>query len=56
MNGQIFRSKIKWTEDGEQNSKYFLLLEKKNFSNKLISTLEIDGNIVKDPTKISEAQ
>ncbi len=36
--------------------KYFLSLEKKNYPNKLISTLEIDGNIVKDPTKIPEAQ
>ncbi len=56
MNGQIFRSKIKWTEEGETNSKYILSLEKRNYTNKLISTLEINGNIIKDPTKISEAQ
>ncbi len=37
------------------NSKYLLSLEKNYYSNKLISTLEIDGNIVKNPTKISEA-
>ncbi len=51
LNGQIFRSKIRWTEDEEKHSKYFLSLKKKNYSNKLISTLDIDGNIVKDPLK-----
>ncbi len=28
INGQILRSKVKWIEEGEQNSRYFLSLEK----------------------------
>ncbi len=28
INGHIFRSNIKWCEDGEKNSRYFLSLEK----------------------------
>ncbi len=29
---RIFRSKIKWTEEGEKNSKFFLSLKKKNYT------------------------
>ncbi len=38
MNGKIFRSKLKWTEEEEKNSKYFLSLEKRNYTNKYIYT------------------
>ncbi len=31
LNSIIFKSKIKWTEDGEINAKYFLALEKHNY-------------------------
>ncbi len=43
---RIFRSKIKWTE-GEKNSKFFLSLEKKKYTNKLISQLNVDGKTKK---------
>ena len=56
LKSQIMRSKIKWTEDGEKNSKFFLSLEKRNYLNKVISNLEIDGKIIHDPKEISEAQ
>ncbi len=56
INGLIFRSNVKWTEDGETISKYFLALEKRNYANKLISTLEIDGKITKNNNEISKAQ
>ncbi len=41
---------------GRKKLKIFLSLERRNYTNKLISTLEINGNIIKDPIKISEAQ
>jgi len=56
MNSIIFRSKAKWVEDGEKNTKYFLNLEKKNYLNKLITTLDIDGNLTSDAKTISNEQ
>jgi hypothetical protein len=41
----MFRSKAKWVEEGEKNSKYFLNLEKNNYLNKMITTLNINGEI-----------
>ena len=38
-NGIILRSKAKWIEDGEKNTKYFLNLEKINYNNTSIKTL-----------------
>ena len=32
-NTVILRSKVKWVEDGEKNTKYFLDLEKRNYNN-----------------------
>ena len=52
----ILRSKIKWIEEGEKNTKFFLSLEKRNYSNKLISTLDIDGKTIHTTKEISEAQ
>ncbi len=53
INGQILRSKVKWIEEGEKKSKYLLSLEKCNHTNKLITTLEIDG---KRAARISQEQ
>ena len=53
-NSIIFRSKLKWTEDGEKCSKFFLNLEKKNYTNKHISNLEINGINTSDPAEISQ--
>ncbi len=52
----IFRSKIKWTEVGENNSKFFLSLEKTNYSNMLISQLNVNGKVIKDQKNIANAQ
>ena len=38
-NGIILRSKAKWVEEGEKNTKYFLNLEKRNYNNTCIKTL-----------------
>ena len=37
--GVVTRSKAKWVEEGEKNTKYFLNLEKRNFNNKYIRKL-----------------
>jgi hypothetical protein len=54
-NSILFRTKIKWTEDGEKNSKTFSL-EKNNYINKLITTLNVDGKLIKNSSEISVAQ
>ena len=49
----IFRSKCNWSQHSEKPTKYFLNLEKKNYSNKLISHLkQADGTITNDSLKI----
>ena len=37
--GIILRSKAKWVEEGEKNTKYFLNLEKRNYNNTCIKTV-----------------
>ena len=39
--GVIFRSKARWTEDGEKPTKYFFNLEKTRYEKKIISQLKI---------------
>ena len=51
--GAILRSKVRWAEAGEKNTKYFLNLEKKNAVDKHISQLQTsDGCILTDPKQI----
>ena len=54
INGMIMRSKVKWAEDGEKSSAFFLGLEKNNYINKHITQLNIDGNIITEPSLILE--
>ncbi len=54
--GQVLRSKQILTEDDEKNSKFILNLEKINYCNKLITSLEVDGKIIKDQLNIAKAQ
>ena len=52
-NGAILRSKVRWAEAGEKNTKYFLNLEKKNATDKHICQLETaQGKILTDPKEI----
>ncbi len=51
LHGHILRTKCTWTEDGEKKLTFFLNLEKKNYCNKLITSLEVDGKIIIDKKK-----
>ena len=42
--GAIFRSKLRWTEQGEKPTKYFFNLEAKNFTLKTIVELKVSEN------------
>ena len=56
-NGIILRSKAKWVEEGEKNTKYFLNLEKRNYNNTCIKTLISKENTeITDMTKILDEE
>ena len=44
LEGLIVRSRAKWCEEGERSSSYFLSLEKRMFSDKLIASLKDDND------------
>ena len=46
IKGQIIRSKVRWHEEGERNSKYFLGLEKNNSNKKTIRKLELSNGTI----------
>ena len=51
----MFRSKIRWIENGEKPTKYFFNLEKRNYEKKIITQLKtIDGEIITDLSMINE--
>ena len=53
----MLRSKAKWSELGEKSSAYFLGLEKRNYKNKCITTLQLDdGTTTTVPNNILEAE
>ena len=57
VKGQIVRSRIKWHEEGEQSSKFFLGLEKSNAIKKKMRKLKFkDGTITTNPDTISNTQ
>ena len=39
--GAIFRSKVRWIQEGEKPTKYFFNMERKNFNKKIISELTV---------------
>ena len=51
IKGTILRSKARWYENGEKNSKYFLNLEKRNFLRKKISKLKLSSGEETDDAK-----
>ena len=53
----MFRTKTKWYEDGEKNSKYFYALEQTKYEAKTCSTMfKEDGTLTVDSTEILEIQ
>lgn len=49
LKGQCIRSKVKWIEEGEKPSRYFVSLESRNYISKLIPKIEKeDGTICTD--------
>ena len=55
--GTILRSRARWHEQGERNNKYFLNLEKRNHSRKLVSKLKLqNGSVITNQFDILEEQ
>ncbi len=50
--GAYIISRVKWLEEGERNSSYFFVLEKRNGNRKPLSALNIDGAVCKDLVQI----
>ena len=51
----IFRSKVKWLEQGEKPTKYFFNLEKTNYEKKLIGEVNLEnGDRVSEPKQIEK--
>ena len=46
INGIITRTKAKWQDEGERNTRFFCNLEKKHFTEKIISKLVVENNQV----------
>ena len=56
VEGIIIRSRARWHEHGEKNSKHFLNLEKRNNIKKHIRKLYISSSISTNPFEIMDAQ
>ena len=55
--GILFRSKVKWFEEGEKNTKYFFSLEKARYNAKTCyKALDDEGGEVSDPQLILDIQ
>ena len=53
--GAIIRSRVKWYNEGEKNSKYFLQMERRHYKRKNISSLKrTDGSILNSDKEILE--
>ena len=52
----ILHSKVQYYEEGEKATKYFCNMEKRNYINKVIHKLNIDGKIITDPSEILTEQ
>ena len=51
----MFRSKMKWFEQGEKPTKYFFNLEKNNYEKKLIREVELEnGETISDPVQVNK--
>ena len=54
--GIMFRSKVKWYEEGERNTKYFFSLEKARYNAKTCFKIIEDDKEITHPEQILEAQ
>ena len=55
--GAIFGSKLRWIEEGERNTKYFINLEKQNYNIKYIKALiDSNGTLITDASSIINEQ
>lgn len=52
LKGLLLRSHCTWIEDGEKPTKYFCALEKRNYVNKNISKLDIEGKHINKQEEI----
>ena len=53
--GAIFRSKVRWIQEGEKPTKYFFNMERKNFNRKIISELTVaDGGLTVNENQIMD--
>ena len=52
VEGTLIRAKIKWSEMGEKNNKYFLNLEKRNYNSKYIKKLVCNNKSITNPELI----
>ena len=51
--GAILRSKARWHEEGERNTKYFFSLEKRNHDNKTITKIKVgEDSYIEDQFEI----
>ena len=55
INGLIVRARVRWHEYGEKSTKYFLSLEKRNYTRKHIRKLCLSGVITKNYQKILDS-
>ena len=46
------KSHIQYYEEGEKSSKFFFNLEKRNYINKVITKVNLEGNIVSEPNLV----
>ena len=56
VDGALIRSRIRWHEEGERNSKYFLGLEKFNYQQKTLFKVEYNDKMIRSPSAILEAE
>ena len=55
--GAMLRSKVKWAEQAEHNTKYFYSLEKRNARSKIMKkAIDTQGNVMNEPQRILQEQ
>ena len=55
MEGVLLRAKARWIEQGEAPTRYFCSLEKRQYTQKYISCLEVEGSLISEQEEIMQA-